>query len=92
MHAVFLICVVLLGQQSPAPQQGAARPLVERSEEGYVIRGNERTLEEAEGAYAEMPALEYEPPGDRWRHLKKTRNVLREGGVLRGDARGQHRE
>jgi hypothetical protein len=63
----------------------------ERSEDGYIIYGNERTLEEAERAYAEMPAVRYEPPPDRWTKLAGTRQLLQRGNkplrvVMLGDS------
>jgi alpha-L-fucosidase len=50
--------------------------------DAYMIRGNERTLEEVQKAYAEMPPVQYTPPLDRWERLPKTRERLLNGGLL----------
>jgi hypothetical protein len=51
-------------------------------EEGYIIRGNQRTVEEIQKIYAEIPPVRYRPPADRWENLPKTRKLLTEGGTL----------
>ena len=51
-------------------------------EDVYVIRGNERKLEQVLKVYAEMPAVQYRPPAGRWEKLPRTRTLLMEGGVL----------
>ena len=49
----------------------------------YVIRGNERSLETIQKAYAQMPPVQYAPPMDRWERLPKTRERLLSTGTLR---------
>ena len=51
-------------------------------DEGYIIRGNERRLEQILKVYAEMPTVAYGPPVDRWERLPRTRKLLTEGGTL----------
>jgi len=51
--------------------------------EGYIIPGNQRPLEAIEKAYAEMPAVLYQPPANRWDRLPQTRERLVEAGTLR---------
>jgi alpha-L-fucosidase len=51
-------------------------------DEGYILRGNERKLEQILRVYGEMPAVQYTPPADRWEKLPGTRTRLVEGGVL----------
>ncbi len=50
---------------------------------GYILRGNERTLEKIQQVYAEMAPVPYEPPAGRWERLPRTRQLLVEGGTLR---------
>ena len=50
----------------------------------YVIRGNERSLEQIQKAYAEMPPVQYVPPADRWERLPKTKERLLGGGRAGG--------
>ena len=52
-------------------------------DEGVIIRNNERTLEQIQKAYAEIPPVQYSPPVERWEKLPKTRKLLTEGGTLR---------
>ncbi len=49
----------------------------------YVIRRNERSLEQVLQTYAEIPPVQYRPPVERWDKLPKTRKLLVEGGTLR---------
>lgn len=37
----------------------------------------------ADGLYADIPPVDYDPPADRWEHLPKTIETLRSGGRLR---------
>jgi len=53
------------------------------ADEGYVIPGNQRTLEQIQKAYSEMPPVLYRPPADRWDHLPQTKKRLVDGGTLR---------
>jgi len=52
-------------------------------DEGYILRGNERTLEAVQTAYSEIAPVRYSPPAERWDKLPRTRQLLIEGGVLR---------
>jgi len=40
-------------------------------------------LERIDRIYASMAPLKYDPPADRWKHLPRTMQRLREGGALR---------
>jgi alpha-L-fucosidase len=51
-------------------------------DEGIIIRNNERTLEQIQKAYAEIPPVQYTPPAERWEKLPKTRKLLTEGSTL----------
>lgn len=57
--------------------------LVTAANDVYVIRGNERSLEQIQKAYAEIPPVQYTPPSDRWERLPKTKELLLNGGALR---------
>jgi len=52
-------------------------------DEGYILRGNERTLEAVQTAYSEIAPVRYSPPAERWDKLPRTRQLLIDGGVLR---------
>ncbi len=52
-------------------------------DDGYILRGNERTLEQIQRAYAEMPTVRYRPPVGRWDTLPQTKERLTAGGTLR---------
>ena len=45
--------------------------LVAAAGDAYIIRGNERTLEEIQKAYAEIPPVQYRPPEERWESCPK---------------------
>ena len=53
------------------------------ADDGIILRNNERTLEEVQKAYSEMPPVQYSPPVERWEKLPKTRQLLTDGGTLR---------
>ena len=53
------------------------------ADDGYILRQNERTLEQIEAAYAQMPPLCYSPSANRWDRLGRTRERLAKGGLLR---------
>jgi len=55
---------------------------VRAADEGSILRGNERSLEQIQKAYAEIPPVQYSPPGERWDKLPKTGKALTEGGTL----------
>lgn len=52
-------------------------------DDGYIFGGNERTLEQIQKAYAEMPPVRYGPPAGRWEKLPQTKLRLTAGGTLR---------
>ncbi len=54
-----------------------------RGDDGIIIRTNQRTLDQIERTYSDMPPVQYEPPSSRLNHLPKTRHRLTEGGTLR---------
>jgi len=49
----------------------------------YVIKKPQRTIDEIDRIYADMTAVRYVPPSDRWTFLPRTRKRLLEGGALR---------
>ena len=51
--------------------------------DGYIIRKNQRTLDQIQRIYSEMPPVRYTPPSDRWQHLPETKELLIEGERLR---------
>ena len=51
-------------------------------DDGYIIRKNQRTLQQIEEVYDQMKPVEYRPPKGRWRNLRRTRRLLRSGGEL----------
>src|SRR5690349_12481912 len=42
----------------------------------YVLTEPERTMEQVDRAYAEIPPVRYEPPADRWQHLPHVASIL----------------
>lgn len=56
---------------------------VRAADEGSILRGNERGLEQILRAYTEIPPVQYRPPAERWDKLPKTSKALTEGGTLR---------
>lgn len=51
--------------------------------DAYIATEPERTMEEIEKAYAEMPEVKYQPNDDRWNNLSSTKKKLSEGGDFR---------
>ena len=51
--------------------------------DGYIILKNQRTLDQIQRIYSEIPAVRYTPPSDRWRNLPETKKLLTEGERLR---------
>lgn len=51
--------------------------------DGYIILKNQRTLNQIERIYLEMPPVRYTPPSDRWQYLPQTKQHLTEGERLR---------
>ncbi len=60
-----------------------AASLAAAADDGYILRQNERTLEQIEAAYSQMSPVCYSPSADRWDRLDRTRERLAKGGVLR---------
>jgi len=58
-----------------------AAPLL--ADDGIIIRRDERTLEQVERFYSEMPPVRYAPPAGRWEKLGRTKERLAKGGTLR---------
>ncbi|MBN2316443.1 MAG: SGNH/GDSL hydrolase family protein [Sedimentisphaerales bacterium] len=53
------------------------------ADDGYIIHKNQRTLDQIQQIYSEMPPVRYSPPSDRWRYLPETKKLLTEGERLR---------
>ena len=51
--------------------------------DGIIIRKNQRTLDEIERVYCEIPPVRYSPPSNRWKNLPQTKKCLADGGTLR---------
>jgi len=51
--------------------------------DGYIILKNQRTLDQIQHIYSEMPPVRYSPPLNRWKHLSETKKLLTEGERLR---------
>ncbi|MFC1634433.1 SGNH/GDSL hydrolase family protein [Planctomycetota bacterium] len=51
--------------------------------DGYIIRKNQRTLDQIQRIYSEIPPVCYSPPSDHWRNLSETKELLTEGERLR---------
>jgi hypothetical protein len=60
------------------------------SSDGYILTKNQRTLEQIESIYREMPPVDYRAPSARWERLPRTRQRLESGGkfdvVMLGDS------
>lgn len=48
----------------------------------YIFRTPERSLAQIKRIQAEMPKGDFTPPPPDWKHLRRTRRVLNEGGTL----------
>lgn len=46
---------------------------------GIIIRKNQRTLEQIEEVYSQVPPVKYEPPARRWKNLRRTKKLLAKG-------------
>ncbi|UCG59492.1 MAG: hypothetical protein JSU70_08255, partial [Phycisphaerales bacterium] len=53
------------------------------ADDGIIIRKNQRTLGQIERIYAEIPPVQYVPPGDRWKNLGRAKDRLIRVGTLR---------
>ena len=51
-------------------------------DDGIIIRKNERTPDQIEEVYSQMPAVAYKASAGRWKNLGRTRKLLTEGGSL----------
>ena len=51
--------------------------------DGYILHNNQRSLEEINKIYSQMPPVQYVPPTDRWSNLPLTAKRLKQGGTLR---------
>jgi len=51
--------------------------------DGYILPGNQRTLDQIQKAYAEIAPVPYRPPADHWDRLPQTKKRLTKGGTLR---------
>ncbi len=58
-----------------------ATPLL--ADDGYIILKNQRTLDQIQKIYSEMPPVRYSPPLNHWRYLPVTKKLLTEGERLR---------
>jgi hypothetical protein len=53
------------------------------ADDGIIIRKNQRTLEQIDKIYSQIPPIRYNPPADRWKNLPLTKKFLSEGGIFR---------
>jgi hypothetical protein len=53
------------------------------ADDGYIIKKNQRTLEQIENIYSKMEPTRYSPPSGRWKKLCRTRKFLTDGVELR---------
>ncbi|HCO95736.1 MAG TPA: hypothetical protein DIU00_17615 [Phycisphaerales bacterium] len=53
------------------------------NDDGFIIRKNQRTLEQIDGIYKQMPSICYTPSPERWENLPCTKKLLTNGGTLR---------
>lgn len=67
----------------PSPRSLPVDRTVLRPEEGYIFWHDERTLEQIEAIYAQIPPVRYDAPPDRWRRLEQTARRLKDGPALR---------
>jgi len=52
-------------------------------DDGIIIRENERTLEQIDNIYSQIPPVQYNPPTERWKNLPRTKEYLSKGGAFR---------
>jgi hypothetical protein len=53
------------------------------ADDGIIIRKNERTLEQIDKIYSQIPPVLYNPPANHWKSLPLTKKFLSEGGTFR---------
>lgn len=60
------------------------------ADDGIIIRKNQRTLEQIDKIYSQIPPVRYNPPADRWKNLPRTKEYLSKDGnfnvVMLGDS------
>jgi len=60
------------------------------ADDGIIIKKNQRTLEQIDNFYSQIPAVRYNPPTERWKNLPLTKKFLSTGGaftiVMLGDS------
>ena len=57
-------------------------PIPMSADDGIIIRKNERTLEQIERVYSEMPPVRYSPPVERWKNMPRTRKLLADRATI----------
>jgi hypothetical protein len=53
------------------------------ADDGIIIKKNERTLEQIDKIYSQIPPVRYNPPANRWKNLPFTKKLLSGGGTFR---------
>lgn len=53
------------------------------ADDGYILLKNQRTLDQINRIYSEIPPVRYTPPSTHWRYLPETKKLLTEGERLR---------
>jgi hypothetical protein len=53
------------------------------TDDGIIITKNQRTLEQIDNIYSQMPPVRYNPQAGRWKNLPLTRKSLSGGGIFR---------
>lgn len=51
-------------------------------EDGFILTNNERSLEQIEQLYWDMPPVDYSAPTDRWTCLSQTQQRFQDRGTL----------
>ncbi len=67
-HAVLVLVISTLAQH--------------QADDGYILRKNERTLQQADKAYSQIQPVKFAAPTGRWKNLPRTKRLLAEGGTL----------
>jgi hypothetical protein len=66
VFVVLVACLRLTATAHAAPEENDV----------YVLTAPERSIEQIEAAYAQMPPMKYTPPADRWNNLPRTAAIL----------------
>jgi hypothetical protein len=53
------------------------------ADDGIIITKNQRTLEQIDKIYSQIPPVRYNPPDNRWKNLPLAKKFLSEGGTFR---------